>query len=247
MKINKCILIENPLSSAPLSPEFLSSYLDGECSQDEKILLEGHLAQCPACFQEVEDLRFFSQSLQELKKQELAVPFDFSQKIMATIEKSELSQEARLLTDQDESFAPAQEESALGKFFSKLSRQPVFPLALAAMLMLAVYLPNPSSLPDTLPQQEGLMMTQGSQPKVDAGSDSAMDQDVQPFMARMMEPEVLSYEEDLLGEKIEELAGSYFINDKGQLIVDLPEENIDFLQDFLLEYQIYSQIIIRLK
>lgn len=234
MKINKCILTENPLS-----PELLSSYLDKECIGDEKILLEGHLAQCASCSKEVEDMRFFSDSLQELKNEELVAPLDFSQSVMAAIEKSELRQE--------EALASGQEESALSKFFSKLSRQPVFPLALAAMLMLVVYLPNPSSLPDQLSQEEGIMMAQGNMLKMADASDSAMAQEAQPFMARMMDPQGLPNVEDLLREKIEDLAGSYFINDRGQLIVDLPEENIDLLQDFLYEHQLWQQIIIRLK
>jgi hypothetical protein len=61
----------------------LSAYLDGEVTPAEKALIEGHLAKCPACREELRQLRFTQQQLRQLG--EVAPPPWLAEGIMARV------------------------------------------------------------------------------------------------------------------------------------------------------------------
>ncbi|SMB89875.1 Putative zinc-finger [Thermanaeromonas toyohensis ToBE] len=64
--------------------KLLSPYIDGELGEEERSSLEGHLANCPACQEELEALRKISEGLKDIYRQ-VKPPAGFAEGVMARI------------------------------------------------------------------------------------------------------------------------------------------------------------------
>lgn len=189
MKKNKCFI----------SDQLLSTYLDGECSQDEVILLKDHLQACSLCAEKMDQLQFFHQALYELKDEEVPLPEDFTQRVMAEIDKIEnglgaqLNQASQQSQTEIESGSDSKlaKETSSGNLLSGFFRHPIFSMALAAMLMLFVYLPNPANLPgqeETI-QEAGPMMVRSAMMPENTRLLGLSDQDSQQLVLTIIDQE----------------------------------------------------------
>jgi anti-sigma factor RsiW len=65
------------------SKKIISSYIDGELSMDEKVLLESHMNECSSCSRELEEMK----SLHELfvNAEKFNAPYGFDTRVMANV------------------------------------------------------------------------------------------------------------------------------------------------------------------
>jgi len=65
------------------SKKIISSYVDGELSMDEKVLLESHMNECSSCSRELEEMK----SLHELfvNAEKFNAPYGFDTRVMANV------------------------------------------------------------------------------------------------------------------------------------------------------------------
>jgi len=69
----------------------LGAYLDGELNRQESIEVERHLEICPACHEELEELKRVSSLLRESRMPEFSSPMDFKAQLMLQLPRREES------------------------------------------------------------------------------------------------------------------------------------------------------------
>jgi len=67
----------------------LGAYLDGELNRREQIEVENHLPTCPACREELEELRRLSSLLRSIPEPEFTPPQDFKSQVMLQLPRSD--------------------------------------------------------------------------------------------------------------------------------------------------------------
>lgn len=109
--------------------QLLSPYLDQALSSEEMNSVKEHLDSCPQCKKEYLELLELKRMMDEIRNEEMEVPEDFLEGIMAKIELEETDKEKK-------------QSEGINNLIDTFFKKPWIPAVIAAMLLIALYLPS---------------------------------------------------------------------------------------------------------